>query len=67
MTWRLPLKMRVCNSRCQDRLFCATPMVPLSRAVGCKKVLKMLFTCEFISAQETSQFGLVNKVVPLFQ
>lgn len=44
--------------------FCTTPMVPLSRVVGRKKALEMLFTGEFISAQEAMQFGLVNKVVP---
>ena len=44
--------------------FCTTPMVALSRAVGRKKALEMLFTGEFISAQEALQFGLVNRVVP---
>jgi enoyl-CoA hydratase/carnithine racemase len=44
--------------------FCTTPMVPLSRAIGRKKALEMLFTGEFISAQEALQFGLVNRVVP---
>lgn len=44
--------------------FCTTPMVPLSRVVGRKKALEMLFTGEFISAQEALQFGLVNQVVP---
>ncbi len=43
--------------------FCTTPMVPLSRAVGRKKALEMLFTGEFISAQEAMQFGLVNQIV----
>jgi enoyl-CoA hydratase/carnithine racemase len=44
--------------------FCTTPMVPLSRVVGRKKALEMLFTGEFISADEALQFGLVNRVVP---
>ncbi|UCG11558.1 MAG: enoyl-CoA hydratase [Deltaproteobacteria bacterium] len=44
--------------------FCSTPMVPLSRVVGRKKALEMLFTGEFISAQEAMQIGLVNRVVP---
>ncbi|MCG6916688.1 MAG: enoyl-CoA hydratase [Deltaproteobacteria bacterium] len=44
--------------------FCTTPMVPLSRVVGRKKALEMLFTGEFISANEALQFGLVNRVVP---
>ena len=45
--------------------FCTTPMVPLSRVVGRKKALEMLFTGEFISAHEALQFGLVNRVVPV--
>jgi len=47
--------------------FCTTPMVPLSRVVGRKKALEMLFTGEFISAHEALQFGLVNRVVPRVQ
>ena len=47
--------------------FCTTPMVPLSRVVGRKKALEMLFTGDFISAQEAMQFGLVNKIVPADQ
>jgi enoyl-CoA hydratase/carnithine racemase len=45
--------------------FCTTPMVALSRAVGRKKALEMLFTGEFISAQEALAHGLVNRVVPV--
>ena len=45
-------------------LFCSTPMVALSRAVGRKKALEMLLTGEFISAEEARAEGLVNKVVP---
>ncbi|UCG22067.1 MAG: enoyl-CoA hydratase [Deltaproteobacteria bacterium] len=44
--------------------FCTTPMVPLSRVIGRKKALEMLFTGGFISANEALQFGLVNRVVP---
>ena len=44
--------------------FCTTPMVPLSRVVGRKRALEMLFTGKLISAQEALEFGLVNKVVP---
>ena len=47
--------------------FCTTPMVPLSRAVGRKKALEMLFTAEFISAQEAMQSGLVNRIVPALE
>jgi enoyl-CoA hydratase/carnithine racemase len=45
-------------------LFCSTPMVPLSRAVGRKKALEMLLTGDMISAQEAELRGLINKVVP---
>jgi enoyl-CoA hydratase/carnithine racemase len=45
-------------------LFCTTPMVPLSRAVGRKKALEMLLTGEFVSAREAMAHGLVNRVVP---
>jgi enoyl-CoA hydratase/carnithine racemase len=44
-------------------LFCSTPMVPLSRAVGRKKALEMLLTGDFVDAHEARAFGLVNKVV----
>src|SRR5205823_5921620 len=43
-------------------LFCSTPMVALSRAVGRKKALEMLLTGEPISAQEAQAAGLVNQV-----
>ena len=45
-------------------LFCSTPMVALSRAVGRKKAMEMLLTGDFISAQEALAAGLVNRVVP---
>jgi enoyl-CoA hydratase/carnithine racemase len=45
-------------------LFCSTPMVALSRAVGQKKAMEMLLTGEFISAEEAKAEGLVNRVVP---
>jgi enoyl-CoA hydratase/carnithine racemase len=45
-------------------LFCSTPMVALSRAVGQKKSMEMLLTGDFISAEEALAEGLVNKVVP---
>ena len=44
-------------------LFCSTPMVALSRAVGQKKSMEMLLTGEFISAEEALAEGLVNRVV----
>ncbi|MDP8950771.1 MAG: enoyl-CoA hydratase [Actinomycetota bacterium] len=45
-------------------LFCSTPMVALSRAIGQKKAMEMLLTGEFTSAEEALAEGLVNKVVP---
>lgn len=45
-------------------LFCSTPAVFLSRNIGRKKAVEMLFTGNSISAEEALQHGLVNKVVP---
>jgi enoyl-CoA hydratase/carnithine racemase len=44
-------------------LFCSTPMVALSRAVGRKLALEMLLTGEMIGAERALQVGLVNRVV----
>lgn len=44
-------------------LFCTTPMVALSRAVGRKRALEMLFTGEPIDAHRAADWGLVNRVV----
>jgi enoyl-CoA hydratase/carnithine racemase len=43
-------------------LFCATPGVALSRNVRRKEALEMLFTGDFIDAQEAKARGLVNRV-----
>lgn len=45
-------------------LFCSTPMVALSRAVGRKKAMEMLLTGDLIPAREALAAGLVNTVVP---
>jgi enoyl-CoA hydratase/carnithine racemase len=45
-------------------LFCSTPMVPLSRAVGRKRALEMLLTGDFVDAATARHWGLVNQVVP---
>jgi enoyl-CoA hydratase/carnithine racemase len=45
-------------------LFCSTPMVPLSRAIGRKRALEMLLTGTPISASTALEWGLVNRVVP---
>jgi enoyl-CoA hydratase/carnithine racemase len=44
-------------------LFCSTPMVPLSRAIGRKRALEMLLTGEMIDAETACEWGLVNRVV----
>ena len=45
-------------------LFCSTPMVAVSRAVGRKAVMEMLLTGDMISAEKAQAIGLVNRVVP---
>jgi enoyl-CoA hydratase/carnithine racemase len=45
-------------------LFCSTPMVPVSRAVGRKRAMQMLLTGEPIDAGTALEWGLVNRVVP---
>lgn len=44
-------------------LFCATPAVPVSRALGRKHALELLLTGSFIDAQTALDWGLVNRVV----
>lgn len=45
-------------------LFCSTPMVPLTRAIGRKRALEMLMTGTPIDARTAAEWGLVNHVVP---
>lgn len=45
-------------------LFCSTPMVALSRAVGRKAAMEMLLTGELIDASRAQALGLANRVVP---
>ena len=45
-------------------LFCTTPMVALTRAVGRKRALEMLLTGTAIDAATAREYGLVNRVVP---
>ena len=45
-------------------LFCSTPMVALSRAIGRKAAMEMLLTGELIDAVTARGLGLVNRVVP---
>jgi len=45
-------------------LFCHTPMVPVSRAVGHKRAMQMLLTGEPIDAATAVDWGLINEAVP---
>ena len=45
-------------------LFCATPMVPLARAVPPKVALELLLTGGTLTARRAHDLGLVNRVVP---
>jgi len=45
-------------------LFCSTPMVALTRAVGRKAAMEMLLTGDFVDAAAARAMGLVNRVVP---
>jgi enoyl-CoA hydratase/carnithine racemase len=44
-------------------LFCTTPMVALTRAIGRKRALQMLLTGEPVDARTAADWGLVNQVV----
>jgi len=45
-------------------LFCTTPMVALSRAVGRKRALQMLMTGDMVDAFTAVEWGLINIAVP---
>jgi enoyl-CoA hydratase/carnithine racemase len=45
-------------------LFCTTPMVAITRAIGRKAAMEMLFTGRFFPAGEAKELGLINRVVP---
>jgi enoyl-CoA hydratase/carnithine racemase len=55
---------RFATSGINAGIFCMTPGVPLSRNVGRKRAFEMLFTGDFISAQEALEAGLVNRIAP---
>jgi enoyl-CoA hydratase/carnithine racemase len=48
-------------------LFCTTPMVAVTRAIGRKAAMEMLVTGREFPAAEAKTLGLVNRVVPLEQ
>lgn len=45
-------------------IFCSTPMVALTRAIGRKRALQMLLTGELVDARTAAEWGLVNEVAP---
>jgi enoyl-CoA hydratase/carnithine racemase len=45
-------------------LFCTTPMVALSRAVGRKRAMEMLLAGKLVDAATAAEWGLINRVVP---
>lgn len=45
-------------------LFCTTPMVALTRAIGRKRAMEMLLTGVAVDAQTAAEWGLVNRVAP---
>jgi len=45
-------------------LFCTTPMVALTRAIGRKRALQMLLTGDPVDARTAAEWGLLNDVVP---
>ena len=48
-------------------LFCSTPMVALTRAVGRKRAFEMLVTGQFIDAKEAKKIGLINTISEIGQ
>jgi len=44
-------------------LFCTTPMVALTRAIGRKRAMEMLLTGQPVDASTAAEWGLVNRVV----
>src|SRR6266446_2985398 len=45
-------------------LFCTTPMVALTRAIGRKRAMEMLLTGQPVDAATAADWGLVNRAVP---
>jgi enoyl-CoA hydratase/carnithine racemase len=45
-------------------LFCSTPMVAVSRAIGRKRAMRMLLTGETIDATTAVDWGLITEAVP---
>jgi len=45
-------------------LNCIGPVIPVSRSIGRKRALEMLFFGNLISAREALDMGLINRVIP---
>ncbi len=45
-------------------LNCVGPVIPVSKSVGRKKALELLFFGELIKAPEALEMGLINRIVP---
>jgi enoyl-CoA hydratase/carnithine racemase len=58
---------RFATNGIKNGIFCYTPMVPVSRAIGRKRALEMVLTGNFIDAETAEKWGLVNRVVPADQ
>jgi len=54
---------RFATNGIRNGIFCYTPMVPVSRAIGRKRALEMVLTGAFIDAETAERWGLVNRVV----
>ena len=48
-------------------LFCSTPMVALTRAIGRKRAMRMLLTGEPVNAPTAAEWGLINEAVPALE
>lgn len=58
---------RFCTPGVNIGLFCATPMVALSRNVSRKRAMEMLLLGDMLGAADAVVYGLVNRVVPTGQ
>ncbi len=58
---------RFATNGIRNGIFCYTPMVPVSRAIGRKRALEMVLTGNFIDAETAERWGLINRVVPADQ
>jgi enoyl-CoA hydratase/carnithine racemase len=45
-------------------LFCTTPMVALTRAIGRKRAMEMLLTGKMVDSKTAVEWGLINRAVP---